>query len=283
MMWDMTARGVSFRAYSAGGARATVQSLDTTKLMSEMTGTLFAGEMRQAMEFFEQYGITSAIVNKNSDGVAEAIMSFLTGARSHAAPGAINDRRYRPLGLMQGETAQYDDIGQMTLLRRTGTYVLSLDGQGGANPETPGAKNDNRMVSMRHVQKQKQQRTPMSIPGGAGGGGGAAPQAQTAEKIQQYKHEGETVNTEVRCDAGHVYVVDGTSVVAVYDKKATQWTFYSKGDFNVNSQGGMNILAKGIIEIDSQAKINFCGGGPLVDPFSVSPGGKPPQSSPSAS
>src|SRR5277367_5155061 len=191
MAWDFSARGVSFRALNSGGARGTVSSMATNTLLNSMTGQMFAGENRQGMEHFEPFGFTAATISQNADGVAEALMHYVTGARGHAAAGVVGDRRYRPLGLQQGENAQHDDIGQMTLLRRTGAFLLSLDGQGGANSQTPGA-NNNRMVSMRHVMKEKQPRTPMS--GGDTSSGSVSAQPSDAS---QFKHEGQQVNTEI--------------------------------------------------------------------------------------
>ena len=78
------------------------------------------------------------------------------GQRNHPVCIGIDDRRHRPMGLKPGENAQYDDIGQMTLLRRDATHVLSLDSQ------DENGNQVTRYVSIRHVEKQKQQR-----PGGA--------------------------------------------------------------------------------------------------------------------
>lgn len=274
-MWNMTSRGVSFRAFSSGGARATVNSLDTGSLLSGMTGGIFAGEARKAMEYFEPYGFTAAIISKNGDGVAEAVMNFITGARGHALTGAISDRRYRPLGLKQGENAQHDDIGQMTLLRRSGAYLLSLDGVGGANAQTPGADTKERMVSMRHVVKSKQPRVPMS----GNSAGGQVP--QQAGQTQDFKHEGEQVNTEVRCTAKKVQIYDQTTLIASYDRDSKTWSFNLGGDFNctvkgnvnVRANGTANVKADGVVSIASKTRLDFCGGGPLADPFSVKPGG----------
>ena len=269
-MWNMTARGVSFRAYSSGGARATVNSLDTSSLLSSMTGGIFAGEARKAIEYFEPYGFTAAISNKNADGVAEAMMNFVTGARGHALTGSISDRRYRPLGLQQGENAQHDDIGQMTLLRRTGAYLLSLDGKGGANAETPGSDNNERMVSMRHVVKNKQPRTTMS---GVASSGQSSQISQQASDAQNYKHEGDKVNTEVRCTAKAITIYDQDTAIATYDRGSKTWSFVLGGDFNCAVKGKVNMKADGVVSIASKTRLDFCGGGPLVDPFSVKPGG----------
>jgi phage gp45-like len=254
MAWDFTARATAVRAVNSGGARGTVASMDTSKLMQAMTGTMFAGEARQALEHFEPYGFTSAIISKNADGVAEAVMHYITGARGHAAAGVIGDRRYRPMGLGQGENSQHDDIGQMSLLRRTGAYLLSLDGQGGASSDTPGSDNNNRMVSIRHVVKSKQPRTPMS---GGGQVTDGSQLSQTSDQAGQFKHEGEEVNTEIRATAKKIQLYDQTTLVAEYDRDAKTWKFIAEKDINLKA--GQNIImnaGKNIIGI-AQADVGF--------------------------
>ena len=121
-MWDMTARGVSFRSYSSGGARATVASMDTSQLFQEMSGTMFIGETRQKIEHFEPYGYTSAIKSQDGNGTAEAFMGYVTGARAHPVATVIGDRRYRLKKLKEGEVAQFDDQTQQRHISRGGIY-----------------------------------------------------------------------------------------------------------------------------------------------------------------
>ena len=121
-MWDMTARGVSFRSYSSGGARATVASMDSSQLFQEMSGTMFIGEARQKIEHFEPYGYTSAIKPQDGTGTAEAFMGYVTGARAHPVATVIGDRRYRLINLKSGEVAQFDDQTQQRHISRAGVY-----------------------------------------------------------------------------------------------------------------------------------------------------------------
>ena len=67
---------------------------------------------------------------------AEAFIGFQGGNRSFPVAYLMDDRRHRPMGLKPGENAQYDDIGQMTLMRRNGTYVLSLDSEDESQTQT---------------------------------------------------------------------------------------------------------------------------------------------------
>jgi len=280
-MWNMTPLGIAYRAFNSGGARGTIEKMLTSTLLNSVQkGTIMGGEsMRTGLEHFEPFGLTSAIVSKNKLGVAESIMNFISGGRGHSIASVIADRRYRFLGLQEGETAQHDDIGQTTIMRRTGAYVVSLNGVGNSSTDVPGADNDKRMASLRHVVKQKQPRTPMSIPGSAPSSTTAS---QAPQDAQNFKHEGETINTEIRCTAQHVQICDGNNAIAVYDKSAGTWTFYAKGDFTVHAKGKANIFAQGEIEIDSQTLLKFNGGGTVVAPFSVSPGGTAPSSPPQA-
>src|SRR5262249_20864833 len=119
-MHNMSPRAASFRAHSAGGSRSPVQAAQDFHLMQEMTAGLMQSEMRQRIERFQNYGFSSALLpsDQGSGEGPEAIMNFLSGQRTHSAASVVDDRRHRPHGFQPGENAQYDDIGQMTLLRR---------------------------------------------------------------------------------------------------------------------------------------------------------------------
>jgi phage gp45-like len=235
-MHDMTVRSGAWRAFMSGGSRGTVDNVRSYHMMQEMVGSFFKGESRNNVEHFEPYGITGSIVGKNADGVAEAAMSFMSGNKAHAIAGVIGDRRYRLRGLMSGETAQHDDIGQATILRRVGAFLVSLDGQGNASQDTPGASNNNRMASMRHVQKQKQPQPP------ATGFSDATQadqqqQAQTKQTAENFKHEGEQekVNAEVRVDAKGIHYYTGTKQVGYYQNSKSGQT--PKWNWDVDQQG----------------------------------------------
>jgi phage gp45-like len=180
---------------------------------------------------------------------AEGICLFLGGQRNHPVCIGIDDRRHRPMGLKAGENAQYDDQGQMTLLRRTGLYLLSMDDDGEGS--APGAvmlrdaegrltgksQKQERMVSLRHVTKKKQQRGQVGK-GDGNSGSQAAVQAladgagaQTQSK-SDYKHEGDSVNTEVRCTKSRIEFRCGDKVVGYYDAQSDKWYFTGKTILN---------------------------------------------------
>jgi|GEM_PF-3033513 hypothetical protein len=249
----------SFRAFSAGGARSIVDKVDDGTLMQEMAGNFMKGETRDKVEAPQNYGFSSVVMpaKKGKDGQieesAEAIMSFIGGNRSHPIAAMMDDRRFRPLGLKPGENSQYDDNGQMTLMRRTGLFLLSLDseeesssGGGGAtatqHAESGGSggekKKVERMVSLRHVEKKKQERQksqqktnearaargepPLSVEQWA------AQVSEIKKKNEDFKHEGETVNTEIRCTKNRIEFRAGDKVVGYYDVQKDEWQHKAK-------------------------------------------------------
>ncbi len=233
-MHRATPLNTAFVSYVSGGARTLIDTVDDGKMMQEMAGTMMFGEARDKVEAPQNYGFTSVVrpATKDKNGKiqasAEGFMSFMGGNRSFPVCSIMDDRRYRPYGLKPGENAQYDDLGQMTLLRRTGLFLLSNDnaedGQqsGGATPTQHdsggGSQSTARMVSIRHVQKSKQKR---AQPGQAQSSG-------TSGQQQDFKHEGDTVNTEMRVTSGRIEFRSGDTVVGYYDKASATWCFIGK-------------------------------------------------------
>jgi phage gp45-like len=217
--------------------RFTLNKGNDDPMMQELNLDGMNSDGRNKVERVQAFGFTSTPLPRDEDeskkggsknGVeqekgpaAEGICLFLGGQRNHPVCIAIDDRRHRPMGLKPGENAQYDDIGQMTLLRRFGAIMLSLDteekGKDGKTQKTE------RYVSMRHVEKKKQDRKP------AKGGSGEAPKAsqlatqQQAAKKEDFKHEGETINTEVRCTKNRIEFRAGDTVVGYYDVQKKEW------------------------------------------------------------
>jgi len=237
----------AFRAFSAGGARSIVDKVDDGSLMQEMGGNFMKGESRDKVEAPQNYGFSSVVLpaKKGKDGQieesAEAIINFIGGNRSHPIASMMDDRRHRPLGLKAGENSQYDDIGQMTLMRRAGLFMLSLDGpdesqqsQSKAGDSGGGGKNVERMVSLRHVEKKKQERQKPQGKATDANGRILTPEewatyaADIKKKNEDYKHEGETVNTEIRCTKGRIEFRSGDKVMGYFDVKEEKWFFTGK-------------------------------------------------------
>lgn len=85
---------------------------DGTKLQS-LQINLLADETRDDVERFQNYGYTS-----HPHPGAEAISVSVTGTRDHCVVIAVDDRRYRLKGLLQGEVAMYTDEGDKIVLKR---------------------------------------------------------------------------------------------------------------------------------------------------------------------
>lgn len=101
-------------------ARAVVQRVNDALKMQGLQVTVLAGEVRDEVERFQQYGFTS-----HPHQGAEAVLLSAGGNRDHGIVVAVDDRRYRLKGLPQGEVALYSDItGQTIILRRGGEIEI---------------------------------------------------------------------------------------------------------------------------------------------------------------
>jgi phage gp45-like len=181
----------------------------------------------------------------------EGIALFLGGQRNHPVVIGVDDRRHRPMGLKPGENSQYDDIGQMTLMRRNGLYLLSTD-----NEDGEGKKAD-RMVSLRHVEKKKQERKPqvaqkskfelerMTVRERQVHINALAQQAKDDQAKQDHKHEGESVNTELRVTKKKIEFYNGETQVGEHDKQSQKWNMKGK-EFNATPSDGSHISSKNV-------------------------------------
>jgi phage gp45-like len=211
---------------------------------------------------------------------SEAVMLYVGGNRNH--PVALcDDRRVRPMKMPEGATALYaaSGTGQMFYHNDAGSYVVAVNnpkydnsgggasggggGASGANVSFRAAGGSNqqqteRYASLRHVNKKPQDRS-----GGSsnGSGGGAAPSARDgstggSSSSQPYQHEGESINTEVRCTSSRIEFRVGGNVVGYYDTQGSKWSFtgemhLGKDDashpaYGVNGGVGMTTLTSGV-------------------------------------
>lgn len=102
-------------------ARAIVRLVDDARRAQELQLELLAGESQDAVERFQNYGLTSA-----PHPGAEALVVFAGGLRSHGVVLAVEDRRYRLTGLAQGEVALFDDLGNVIKLGRQRIDVTAV-------------------------------------------------------------------------------------------------------------------------------------------------------------
>jgi hypothetical protein len=204
--------------------------------------------------------------NQPKTPAAEGIMLYVGGSRSHPVCVGVDDRRVRPYGLKEGEAALYcpDGSGQMVYHRlrgddKDGIYMLSLDDQGQQGSSGGGAgaladsgsgggqqQSKSRIISIRHVVKKRQPRKSKKLQQSqqqqAGGGNTGQPQrfeiAPLADSgsggagggSSNYKHEGDSVNVEIRLSSKKIEYYDGEKKIGHYDKDKKQWKVYVDGN-----------------------------------------------------
>jgi phage gp45-like len=209
-------------------------------------------------------GVSGFNQNQPKGPAAEGMMLYVGGSRSHPVCAAIDDRRVRPYGMQQGESAVYanDGSGQMLYHRlrgdaSDGVYLLTCDQQQGGSGRQPidlvtyngvardaqgrvlrnkdgsSRQSSTRFVSIRHVNKQKQPRNSQKLNQGGGQGRDvldvrSAPR-NGGSSGSNYQHEGESVNTETRWTNNQIQFYDGSSSVGYYDRSKKQWNLNIAG------------------------------------------------------
>jgi len=165
----------AFRAYTAGGARAMISTVDDAKQMQEGNNCQgMKGESWGRMEAPQNYGFTSVVADaeKAANGMikdcAEGFISFMGGNRSFPIMGVMDDRRHRLLNLAKdaakGASAMFGlkEWGQQLLNTEKGWFMSG------------NTEKKMRFQLVDNKNKQQQQG------GGSGGGGGSAGGASVA-------------------------------------------------------------------------------------------------------
>jgi hypothetical protein len=179
---------------------------------------------------------------------AEGLMMYPGGSRSHPVCAGIDDRRVRPYQTKPGEALYYsaDGSGQ-TMYHRVrgdgndGLFLLTCDdqqqsGHGVRGRAGSGQGPQKRYVSIRHVNKKKQQRKSKKL---------QQQQQQQydmelfADQQQEYKHEGDSVNTETRHYADQIGYYDGSTQVGNYKKSDKEWCHHT-GDRSQSTRADQN-------------------------------------------
>jgi phage gp45-like len=236
-------------------ARATIREFDDDHLMQQVkSADVTHSETPTDFERWQAVGTTAFPIKQQEDPnqkkpsqqsnsseegdwnhdqptgpAAEAVMLYLGGSRSHPV-AMVDDRRVRPYGMSEGEGAHYapDGSEQMVLFKNNGTYITSLDGTSVQDSKTKKT----RMVSLRHVNKKMQTHKIDKQQSQSSSGGSAGAQATLQDagssggssQQEKYKHEGDSVNTEVRSTVNKVeFYAPGDKLVGVYDKSAKRW------------------------------------------------------------
>lgn len=93
--------------------RAVIRKINDDPKMQSVQAELLKGELRDNLERFQQYGLTS-VPHPGAEGVAV----FVGGNRDHGILVCVDDRRYRLKGMQGGEVALYTDEGDKVHLKR---------------------------------------------------------------------------------------------------------------------------------------------------------------------
>jgi Bacteriophage Mu Gp45 spike protein len=137
-MHRATPANSSFRAYSAGGARALISAIDDLKGIQEVAGSFMRGEARKGIEAPHSYGFSAVPFDADKPGEdgkpglgPEAFVSFIGGNRSFPSMGPIDDRRHRMKGLEKGDTCIFSgkESGQNLHLNGVGTFLNTFPGK----------------------------------------------------------------------------------------------------------------------------------------------------------
>jgi phage gp45-like len=278
-----------------GTARATIREFDDDHLMQQVkSADVYHSETPTDFERFQPVGMTAFPIKQQEDPnqkkpqqsskdetgdwnhdqptgpAAEAVMLYLNGHRSHPV-AFVDDRRVRPYGMSEGEGANYapDGSEQMVLFKENGTYIVGLDGKSVKDPKG----NTTRMVSLRHVNKKMQTHKIDKKQDQSSSGGSSGPSAQQldasggsssgGQQQEKYKHEGDSVNTEVRNSKDKIeFYAPGDKMVGSYDKSKKRWfldvdgagscTFEMLADKITLKMGGSSIeITSGNIKLTS--------------------------------
>lgn len=283
---------------------ASVRDFDDKHLLQEITeADVFHSETPSNFERFQMVGLTAVPMKQKKEDQkqnqsggnksegdwnhdqpqgesAEAVMMYMNGNRDHPV-AIVDDRRVRPYNFKAGETALYSasGTGQMVLHTDDGTYIVSLDNkgydpEGGSSGGSSGggsggqSEEKERIVSLRHVKKEKQKR-----------------EIKEGEEPEDHVHEGkpDQVNTEIRASGKKIEILDGENVIAVYKKEDKSWTFSNFDKLTLEPNETFEVITKNVniqatdsMKVQCQAEFDLDGhplkvngGGPVIPPFTV--------------
>lgn len=129
--------GPMLRRLRLAVGRAVVTLVNDGLKLQGVQVALLADEVRDSVERFQNYGLTS-----HPHAGAEAIVVSVGGNRNHPVVICVDDRRYRLKSLAPGEVALYSDEGDWVWFKRgrtieINTVNLVVKASGTARFETP--------------------------------------------------------------------------------------------------------------------------------------------------
>lgn len=128
-------------------ARGVLSLVNAGSKLQGLQMRLTADEVKDGMEHFEPYGLTS-----NPHPGAEGLAAFLNGDRSHGVVICVSDRRFRLQGLKSGEVALYTDEGDYLHFKRdrvieVSTLTLKVKAETAVEFDTPVIRTTGRIES----------------------------------------------------------------------------------------------------------------------------------------
>ncbi len=99
-------------------SRGVIGRVNDSKKCQELQVSLLADEVADEVERFQEYGFTSVPFNG-----AEALFFAVGANRAHGIVVCANDRRHRPLDLVEGDVCLFTDKGERVYLNRVDDVV----------------------------------------------------------------------------------------------------------------------------------------------------------------
>lgn len=93
--------------------RVVIKSVNDGLRMQRLQVVALDGETKDDVERYQNYGFTGVPFED-----AEGVMVSVGGSRDHGIVIAVDDRRFRLVGLAPGEVAMYTDEGDSIVMRR---------------------------------------------------------------------------------------------------------------------------------------------------------------------
>ena len=105
--------------------RAIVTLVDNTKGTQRVQITCLSDETLSDMERFEEYGFTTYPKVTSPTNAPEAAAVFFNGNREQGIVICVNDRRYRPKTLAEGEVMVYSLAGNQIIMKADGSVTIT--------------------------------------------------------------------------------------------------------------------------------------------------------------
>jgi len=301
MVHRSTPHASVYRAYSGGGARSAIDSVDDSTLMQESTNSRgMKGETFFNHEAPQNYGFTSVVADARKSGnpgiiqqCAEGFVSFLGGNRSLPITAMMDDRRHRLLNLAKdaakGATAMFGlkEWGQQFLNTEAGMFMTGnvekllkfqlVENQNGKQQQQQPGQKLARTFRSRSGVEFDIETFEIEPREGAGGGGtsnsdGSQGTSQPTGQKTLHKEESKTFlnmtkdRVETRRDNGYVHVED--KKITTHYKDDTQSTRCDDKHVHVRWKGSQVWVDAGGCWSSKPIKIKACsdaGGGTVPD------------------